>query len=249
MSQPGRSGVSAGKQREFTTTHWSVVLAAGGPDSAQATAALESLCRTYWYPLYAYVRRSGHSPEDAADLTQEFFARLIGRHYLTAVRPERGRFRWFLLAALKRFLINERERALAARRGGKHPHVPFDGERAAERYRLDAADRCSPDILFDRAWASSLIQSAYARLEEEYMLEGKRSLFGQLRVFLAGDKAALTQAEAGAGLGMSEGAVRVAVHRLRRRYRDCLREEVAHTVETPSELEEELRHLRAVFAG
>ena len=149
------------------------MLAAGEPDSPQAAAGLEQLCRTYWYPLYAYVRRSGHSPEDAEDLTQEFFARLLAKHYLAAVHPERGKFRWFLLSAVKRFLINERERASAAKRGGSSPHIPFDGEKAEERYRLDAADPNTPDKLFDRAWAANLIQTAYQRLEEEYALEGK----------------------------------------------------------------------------
>lgn len=249
MTEESGLGTSAKGNQEFTTTHWSVVLAARDRESPQAAAALETLCRAYWYPLYAYVRRSGHSAEDAEDLTQEFFARLLARHYLTAVHPERGKFRWFLLSAVKRFLLNEREHALTARRGGKHPHLPFDGERAAERYRLDAADLCSPDRLFERAWAASLLQAAYAHLEDEYALESRRKLFEHLRIFLSGDKADLTQAEVGAGLGMSEGAVKVAVHRLRRRYRDLVREQVAQTVQTPAEVEDELCHLRAVFAS
>lgn len=249
MTEEGDLGSSTAASRQFATTHWSVVLAAEGPDSRQAAEALEKLCRLYWYPLYAYVRRSGHSPQDAQDLTQEFFARLIAKHYLADADPERGKFRWFLLSAVKRFLLNEREHALTARRGGRHPHLPFDGERAAERYRLDAADLCSPDKLYDRAWASSLIQAAYLRLEEEYTLEGKRSLFEHLRVFLSGDKAEQTQAEVGAVMGLSEGTVRVTVHRLRRRYQDLLREEVAQTVRTRAEVEEELRYLRAVLSS
>ena len=232
----------------FTTTHWSVVLAAGQDDSPHAVQALERLCRSYWYPLYAFVRRSGHTPEDAQDLTQEFFARLLDKHYLSAVHPERGKFRWFLLSAVKRFLINERERASAAKRGGTSPHIPFDGEKAEQRYRLDAADHSTPDKLFDRAWATNLIQTTYQRLEEEYALEGKGRFFERLRVFLSGDETDVTYAEAGAELGMTEGAVKVAVHRLRRRYRDLLREQVAQTVHTAAELEEELRNLRAVFS-
>lgn len=234
----------------FTTTHWSVVLAASqGGDTPQAAEALERLCRTYWYPLYAYVRSSGHTPADAEDLTQEFFARLLAKHYLSAVHPERGKFRWFLVSAVKRFLLNERERASAVKRGGISPHVPFDGEKAEERYRLDAADACTPDRLFDRAWAANLIQTTYRRLEEEYRFEGKGALLEELREFLAGDKTGRTYAETGAGLGMTEGAVKVAVHRLRRRYRELLIEEVAQTVLTPDDLEEELRNLQAVFSN
>ena len=224
-------------------------MAAGHAGSSDATQALEQLCRTYWYPLYAYVRGSGYSPADAEDLTQEFFARLLAKDYLSAVHPERGKFRWFLLSAVKRFLINERERATAVKRGGNCPHIPFDGEKAEERYRLDAADANTPDRLFDRAWAASLIQQTYVRLEEECVLEGKGALFAQLREFLSGDRAAQTYAETGAGLEMTEGAIKVAVHRLRRRFRDLLREQVAQTVHTPAELEEELCNLRAVFSN
>jgi len=234
---------------EFPATHWSVVLAASQTAEPQAAAALDQLCRAYWYPLYVYVRSSGHTHENAQDLTQEFFARLLAKHYLSAVHPERGRFRWFLLSAVKRFLINEQERASAAKRGGTSPHIPFDGEKAEERYRLDAADQSTPDKLFDRAWATNLIQTTYQRLEEEYALEGKMRLFERLRVFLSGDRADLTCAEAGAELGMTEGAVKVAVHRLRRRYRDLLREQVAQTVHSAADLEEELRNLRAVFSA
>ncbi|MHC1766718.1 MAG: RNA polymerase sigma factor [Verrucomicrobiia bacterium] len=231
----------------FPPTHWSVVLAARDPASPQAAEALEELCRAYWYPLYVYVRGAGHSPEDAQDLTQEFFARLLAKQYLAAVNPERGRFRWFLLAAAKRFLCNEREWASAAKRGGMSPHVPFDGQKAEERYRLDAADADTPDRLFDRAWATHLIHTTYECLEEEYTVEGKAKLFNRLRVFLSGDEADLTYAEVAAGLRMTEGAVKVAVHRLRRRYRERLREEVAHTVHTPADVEEELRTLQSVF--
>ena len=249
MTGGNRLGKSAKANGQFTATHWSVVLAAGGAPSPQADLALEQLCRTYWYPLYAYVRRSGHPPPDAQDLTQEFFARLIAKHYLSAVDPERGRFRWFLLSAVKRFLINQRERATAAKRGGTSPHIPFDHREAEERYRLDAADHGSPDKLFDRAWATNLIQATYQRLEEEQVLEGKGRLFGQLRVFLTGDRPDRTYAEAGAELEMTEGAVKVAVHRLRRRYGDLLREQVAQTVHSDTDLAEELRNLRRVFAG
>lgn len=231
----------------FPTTRWSVVLAAGQDSSPQAAEALEKLCRAYWYPLYAYVRRQGHPPEPAQDLTQEFFARLLAKDYLAAVEPAKGKFRWFLLSAVKRFLLNERERNLADKRGGGRTHVPFDGQRAEERYRLEAADQLSPDRLFDRAWAVNLIETARQRLAEECALEGKRALFEQLEVLLAGDKGHATHAQIASRLGMTEGAVKVAVHRLRRRYRELLREEVAQTVGHGKELEDELRELLAVF--
>ncbi|MHC1764793.1 MAG: RNA polymerase sigma factor [Verrucomicrobiia bacterium] len=232
----------------FTTTHWSVVLAARPGDSSKAAEALERLCRTYWYPLYAYVRRHGYSPEDAQDLTQEFFARLLAKDYLAAVQPAKGKFRWFLLSALKRFLVNARERAMARKRGGGRAPVPFDGEKAEDRYRLEAADHLSPDKLFDRAWAANQIDAAYRCLEEECALEGKRALLERLKVILSGDREVQTYAEIGADLGLTEGAMKVAVHRLRRRYRELLREQVAQTVPDGRALEEELRDLLAVFA-
>lgn len=233
----------------FATTHWSVVLAAGQGDTPQAASALERLCRDYWYPIYAYIRPQGHSPEAAEDLTQEFFARLLAKDYLSAVRREQGRFRWFLLCVVKRFLINEGEHARAAKRGGAVRHVPFDGDTAEGRYRLEAADLSTPDKLFDRVWAVTLIEQVHRLLQEEYALEGKAELFDQLNLFLSGDKAEVTYAQAGAPLKMSEGAVKVAVHRLRRRYRELLREQVAQTTHTPAELEDELRDLRAIFAA
>jgi DNA-directed RNA polymerase specialized sigma24 family protein len=233
----------------FATTHWSVVLAAGDSNSPQAAKALEVLCREYWYPLYAYVRRQGYSPENGQDLTQEFFARLLAKDYLAAVHPEKGKFRWFLLSAVKRFLNNELQRALAEKRGGRAFHVPFDGEKAEDRYRLEAADHLTPDKLYDRAWAVNLIETANRSLEEEYLLEGKAELFEQLKVFLSGDRMNQTYADIGARLQMTEGAVKVAVHRLRHRYRDVLREQIAQTVTTRTEIEQELQDLLAVFTG
>ena len=233
----------------FATTHWSVVLAAGDPNSAQAASALEELCRAYWYPLYAYMRGRGYSPEDAQDLTQGFFGQLLAKGYVAAAHREKGKFRWFLLSAIKRFLSNEHRRALAAKRGGGALHVPFDGERAEDRYRVEIADHLTPDKLYDRAWAVNLIEAASRSLAEEYLLEGKAGVFEQLKVFLSGDQTNLNYADIGARLQMTEGAVKVAVHRLRQRYRDALREQIAQTVNTRTEIEEELRDLLAVFAG
>jgi DNA-directed RNA polymerase specialized sigma24 family protein len=233
----------------FATTHWSVVLAAAERNTAQSAAALEQLCRTYWYPLYAYVRRRGYSPEDAQDVTQGYFARLLARDSLAAALPEHGRFRCFMLATLKRYLINCQERAGAIKRGGSAVHVPFNGGDAEEQYRLDASEQDSPDKLFDRAWALSVMEAASRHLQEEYRFEGKDKLFDRLKFFLARNETKNTYAAAGAELGMSEGAVKMAVLRLRRRYRDLLREQVAQTVSSAVNLNDEMQSLRAAFSG
>jgi DNA-directed RNA polymerase specialized sigma24 family protein len=224
-------------------------MAAGQGNTPQAAAALEHLCRTYWYPIYAFLRRRGYSPDDAQDLTQGFFARLLAGHSLAAVDPDRGRFRYFVLATLKRFLINDYERATAAKRGGTKVHVPFNGTEAEERYGLDSGEQNTPDKLFDRAWGLSLMEAASRHLEEEYRLEGKDRLFERLKLYLGGNETETTYATAGTELAMSEGAVKVAVHRMRRRYRELLREQVANTVSSAADLEEELQNLRAVFYG
>jgi len=241
--------VNSRGQGLFATTHWSVVLAATQRNTPQSAAALEELCRTYWYPLYAYVRRHGYSPEDAQDLTQGFFARLLARDSLAAVNPEHGRFRCFMLMALKRFLISDLQRAGAIKRGGSTVHVPFDSANAEAQYRLDASEQDTPDKLFDRAWALSVMEAASQHLQEECRLEGKEKLFERLKLFLARNETGRTYAEAGAELDLSEGAVKMAVLRLRRRYRDLLREEVAQTVSSAANLEEEMQSLRAAFSG
>jgi len=233
----------------FATTHWSVVLSAQGRDSPQSAEALETLCRAYWYPLYAYVRRQGYPPEDAQDLTQEFFARLLAGNYVAAAQPGNGRFRWFLLCAVKRFLLKERDRAGALKRGGDLTFVPFDAQQAEGLYRLEVADSNAPDQLFDRAWAVALVKKAHELLRQEYLAEGKHDLYERLKVFLSSDHADMTYEEVGRVLQMAEGAVKVAVHRLRRRLGDLLREQIAQTVHTPAELEEELRHLRTLFSS
>lgn len=233
----------------FATTHWSVVLTAGHASSPDAQAALEQLCQAYWYPLYAYVRRHGYPPEDAQDLTQEFFARLLAGNYVAAVQPGKGKFRWFLLCAVKRFLLKERDRVGALKRGGDLTFVPFDGQQAEGRFRLETTDSSAPDQLFDRAWAVALVEKAHELLRQEYLVEGKHELFERLKVFLSSDHGNMTYEEVGRVLQMGEGAVKVAVHRLRRRLGDLLREQIAQTVHTPGELEEELRHLRTLFSS
>jgi DNA-directed RNA polymerase specialized sigma24 family protein len=244
---PPSSGANRGVC--FTTTHWSVVLAAREEDSPQAADALARLCRTYWYPLYAYVRRRGREPHDAQDLTQEFFARLLEKNFLAAVRQERGKFRWFLLSALKCFLANEWNREHADKRGGGQGIVSLDEETAEGRYRYEIPDHSTPDKLFDQSWAMTLLEQAQEQLLREYQTSGRSELFDQLKVFLSGDRAPISHAQAGVVLGMNEGAVKVAVHRLRQRYRECLREQIAQTVSTPAEVDEEIRQLFAVFSG
>src|SRR5271166_3801912 len=203
----------------FATTHWTVVLAAGRGDSRQANMALEELCRTYWYPLYAYVRRHGHSREDAEDLTQGFFARLLEKNYLEGVTSDGGKFRSFLLVALKRFLANEWDRANRQKRGGGVLPLSLDWQDAESRYQITPADHLSPDKLYDRAWAVIVLEHVITRLRDENAAEGKAALYEQLKPFLMVGKSEIPYAQAAAGLKMTEGAVRVAVHRFRRRYR------------------------------
>jgi RNA polymerase sigma-70 factor (ECF subfamily) len=233
----------------FATTHWTVVLAAGRQSTPQAERALEELCRTYWYPLYAYVRRQGHAKEDAEDLTQGFFARFLERNYLEGLTSEKGRFRAFLLASLKHFLANERDRAGRAKRGGLAPPLSLDWQDADLRYQIEAADQLSPDKFYDRTWAMMLLERVIARLREESVAEGKARLFEQLKPFLMVGKGAIPYPQAAAELGLSEGAARVAVHRLRKRYRELLRQEVAQTLSDPAQVEEEMRALFSAFAG
>lgn len=237
-------------QREwFTTTHWSVVLSARDQDSPQAAAALERLCRTYWYPLYAYVRRQGHDEPSAKDLTQEFFVRLLHKNRLDHVQRAKGRFRSFLLASLKHFLADEWDKARAQKRGGGQTLLSLDDDTAEECYRLEPADPMTADKLFEHRWALTLLDQAKNRLKEEYAQAGKVDLYERLRVFEAADPGAPTYAEVAAEFGLTESAVKSAAHRLRERYGELVREEVAHTVDSSAEVDEELRHLIAVLSG
>lgn len=233
----------------FHTTHWSVVLAAKDRSEPGAAEALERLCCTYWYPLYAHVRRQGHAPPDAEDLTQGFFARLLEKEWLRSADSERGRFRSFLLASLRHFLSNERDRERAQKRGGGRPILSLDGPGAEERLRSEPAGGCSPQAEFDRRWALTVLGSVLDRLEDEHERKGKAELFRHLRGLLAGGAAEGMHEAVARELGMAEGAVRVAAHRLRRRYRELLRREIAQTVASPEEVEDELQHLFSALAG
>jgi RNA polymerase sigma factor (sigma-70 family) len=227
----------------FATTRWTVVLAAGDRGTPQADVALEELCRTYWYPLYAYVRRHGHSREDAQDLTQAFFARLLEKNYLEGISSNGGKFRAFLLVAVKRFLANEWDRANRQKRGGGAAPLSLDWQEADTRYQINPADDLSPDKLYDRAWAVTVLERVITRLRDENSAEGKEKIYAQLQRFLMVGKDDSSYGQAAAALQLSEGAVRVAVHRLRRRYRELLREEIAQTLSDPALADEEMQVL------
>ena len=231
----------------FRTTHWSVVARAGQVDTAEREMALGQLCRAYWYPLYAYIRWRGHRPHDAEDLTQGFFEKLLDKNYLTAAEQEKGKFRTFLLTALKRFLANEWDRQHAQKRGGFAPILSIDQERAEARLQAEPVCHGSPDLLFDQQWATALLDEVMSRLQGEYLATGRGLLFEELRACLVRDRLTAPYADIGARLGLSEAAVKMAVQRLRIRYRQLLRDEIGRTVSSPQEVEEEIRHLFATF--
>lgn len=249
MQEAVSGGREASPRGAFVTTHWSVVLAAGHSETTQSRRALEQLCCVYWYPLYAHVRRRGHSPEDAQDLTQEFFARLLERQWLARADRACGRFRTFLLVALERFLANEWDRARAQKRGGGAPTLPLRWDTAETRYGREPADPRTPERAFERRWAIALLDEVLRRLEAEQQTEGKAALFATLKPCLTGESAALPYAQIADSTGLSEGAVKVAVHRLRQRYRELLRAEIAQTVAAAEDVDAEMRHLFKVLAG
>jgi RNA polymerase sigma-70 factor (ECF subfamily) len=233
----------------FLTTHWSLVIAAQDRHSPQAQEALGSLCRTYWYPLYAFIRRQGHDADEAQDLTQEFFARLLEKDFLAAVDRAKGRFRSWLLAACKHFLANERDRARAQKRGGDRVLLSIDLAAAEPRYGGEPAHDETAERLFERRWALALLEQVLARLRDDYAAAGKGLLFERLKFALTGDRGAVAYRPLGVELGLSEGAVKVAIYRLRQRYRELLREEIARTVHDPGHVEEEIQDLFTAFSA
>jgi RNA polymerase sigma-70 factor (ECF subfamily) len=233
------------RRPEFAVTHWSVVLAAGGKEGAPAHAALEKLCRLYWYPLYAYVRRRGHSPEDA----QDFFARLLEKRWLARADQQRGRFRSFLLSAMNHFLADEWDKARAQKRGGGAANLPLKFDTAETRYGHEPADNVTPEQNYERRWALALLEEVLRKLCLTHQEEGGMEYFTALYPCLTGERTALPYGALAAKLGVSESAVKSAVHRLRRSYRQLLRDEIAQTVAEPSEVDEELRHLFIVLAN
>jgi RNA polymerase sigma factor (sigma-70 family) len=233
----------------FATTHWTVVLAAGKQSTPQSDHALEELCRAYWFPLYAYVRRRGHTREDAEDLTQAFFARFLKKNYLAGLSAERGRFRAFLLASLKHFLANEWDKSQRQKRGGGVTPLSLDWQTADTQFQIAATAEPSPDKAFDREWAVTLLAKVIERLRAECDAEGRARQFAELKIFLTAGKGELSHADAAKALGLDEGAVRVAVHRLRKRYRQLLRNEIAQTLADAGDVDEEMRALFGAFAS
>jgi RNA polymerase sigma factor (sigma-70 family) len=247
VAERNESRVAQSESAGFKSTHWTVVLEAARQDSASGQAALGSLYKTYWVPIYAFVRRSGQSPHEAEDLTQDFFARLVEKNWLASITREGGKFRSVLLTALKHFLSHAREHARAQKRGGGVPPVPLDGQTVERRYLAEAVDNVTPETLFERRWALGILESALERLRLEYERMEKGDLFDELKVFLSGGARPMAHAEIAARHGISVNAVGVAIHRMRRRFGELVRTQVARTVSDPKELEDELRHLIAIL--
>jgi DNA-directed RNA polymerase specialized sigma24 family protein len=226
----------------FKTTLWTQVL-----ESPHNENALASLCRKYWYPLYAFLRRKGISSHEAEDLTQGFFAQLLSKQGLETVRPEYGKFRSFLLASLQHFVADQRDRALAAKRSPDQPLFELDAQKAEDRYRLEPVDRMNPEKIFERRWALTLLEAVLAALESEFVTSGRGEVFRELQPFLSGEQAIPAYKDVAVRLALSEGAARVTVHRLRERYRELIRKEIADTLEAGEDVEDEMRHLFAVL--
>jgi RNA polymerase sigma-70 factor (ECF subfamily) len=239
---PNPSAPLEGAQ-SFATTHWSVVVAAGQQESPAAAKALEQLCCAYWYPLYVYVRRQGRSPEDAQDLTQDFFSRLLEKNYLAKADPDRGKFRTFLLQSLKNFLVSEWRTASRVKRGGGVEFLAIDATIAEDRYAAEPANESNPDAAYEERWAVTLIERVLAALRQEYDDAHKTRLFDELKGFIWGDKSTASYAEIAGHMNLTEGTVKVTVHRLRQSFRERLRAEVADTVSRPEDVDSELRHL------
>src|SRR5262245_59912884 len=247
MFPPEQASKSTGQGQGagiFATTHWSVVVHAGDSRSPEAASAMERLCRTYWYPLYAFVRRKGHSHEDASDLTQAYFAKFLQKRFLKSVDADLGKFRTFLLTSMTHFMANERDKSQAQKRGGGQRVISFDDASAEDRYRLEPVEQTTPETLFERRWAQTVVSVVLDRLAAE--TEEKR--FEVLKRFLLEDKGAVSYDEAAAQLGTSVAAITSAIHRMRARFSALLVEEVSNTVNTPDAVEPELRHLLAALS-
>jgi len=238
--------LSGGSQ--FTTTHWSVVLAAADHTSSDVSDALAELCRTYWYPIYAYVRRKGYEVADSQDLTQEYFARFLEKNYLGVVDRRKGKFRSFLLASLEHFLAKEWTKNHRLKRGGGKVIIAWDAFKAEERYALEPPDNWTAERIYERRWALTVLEQAMAALAAEYSSAGKTELFEELRPFISGDDDDISYGDLAQRLEMSEGAMRVAAHRLRQRYAESVRAEVGRIVQRPEEVEEELGNLFAALS-
>ncbi|MFC1763448.1 RNA polymerase sigma factor [Planctomycetota bacterium] len=240
------SGSSGGGH--FATTHWSIILAAGSPESSRYSEALEVLCQTYWFPLYAYLRRRGYDTHLAEDYTQAFFAQMLEKQYLRNVKPAPGRFRSFLLTALKRFIADQHDRTQAVKRGGGRKLLSLDIDAAESRYGLEPVSKLSPEKVFEKSWALTVLEKAMLRIETEFTDSDKQGLFDRLSVYLAGKTDAIAYRDVAIELDMTEDAVKSAVYRLRKRYREILRDEIAQTVSSSDQIDEEIRGLFTALA-
>jgi RNA polymerase sigma-70 factor (ECF subfamily) len=234
---------------QFHTTHWSLIVAAASEPSEKSQTALEDLCQAYWYPVYAFIRRRGSSAEDARDLAQEFFATLLEKGYLADADPERGRFRAFLLTAVARFVSKQREKAAAQKRGGGKQTFSLNFEEGESRYQREPAHDWTPERIFERRWALTLLDRTLGRLRQEHEQAGKLPLFDALKVFLTGEAGAPPLRQVAEKLGMTEGAVKVAIHRLRQKYRESLRNQIAQTIATQEDVDSELAVLLGALRG
>ncbi len=243
IPSPLVTNMSWHQPKSFATTRWSLVAEAGGAASPECRAALATLCELYWYPLYAFVRRKGYQAAEAQDLTQAFFAELLEKERLQLADPQRGRFRSFLLGALNHFLANQRRAAAAQKRGGGHNVLSIDFDDGETRYQREPVDATTPEKIFQRRWTMTLLDRAVGRLRDEFAAAGKLELFDQLKLHLGGDPEATAYGELAQALQTTEGAVKTAAHRLRKRCRELLREEIAQTVCDPEEIDAELQEL------
>ena len=232
----------------FATTHWSVILTARDGNESQTHDALSRLCEAYWYPLYAYLRRRGFASSDAEDITQSFLAYLLSKDFLARVKPEHGKFRSFLLASLNHFVSDHLDKEHRQKRGGGQRILSLDAAHAEQRYGLEPADEMDPQKIFERRWALTLVEAALRRMESEAASAGKLELFHRLKTALVGERSALSYSEIGQSAGLSEGAIKVAAHRMRQRFRELFREEIAQTVSQPGEIEEEIQFLFQVLS-
>ena len=249
MASTESSSESLGRpQRDFRTTHWSLVLAASGPATPEAAAALEQLCATYWYPLYSFLRRHNRSHHDAQDLTQSFIAQLLEKNRLLSVDRRKGKFRSFLLASLKNFLANEWDKTQALKRGGQITFIPANAKVGEERFQRELATAAAPEQMFEQSWALTLLELVLANLRAEYTRDDKAELFDALQIYLSGERGATSYAEMATRLNLTEGALKMSVLRLRRRFGELLRAEIANTVTRPEEIDEEIRSLFAAVS-
>ena len=245
---PGNVQWDGEAAKQFVTTHWSVVIAAGEEGSEKASAALARLCQTYWFPVYAFIRKRGHSPEQAQDFTQEFFAGFLEKNYIARAARERGRFRVFLMTSVQNFLHNQQDRAQAQKRGGGQTVLSLDYKDAEERYHFEPVEQSDPAKLFEQQWAAMLLETVLARLRDEFGVEGRASLFEHLQAHLWGDADSIPYPKLAEKCGLAASNVKTIAHRLRQRYREVLREEIAQTVAKPGEVDDEIRYLMRIVS-